>query len=457
MIVMKFGGTSVGSAQAIRRVGEIIGSKLPQKMVIVVSAMSGITDDLSRLVQACFEKNKGLMTEIINLILQKHKDVIVELNIADSESIKSLLKYTKNSLFQFSSELIFKKANFISDELISFGEFLSSNIIAIYLQSIKINGCMTDVRNILKTNSQYGNAQPLFEESGENARAVLFPLLSDNVIPILQGFIGQDSLGRTTTLGRGGSDYSATMIGAMLNTEAVEIWSDVDGVLTADPSIVPEARRIRSMSFDEAAELAYFGAKVLHPASILPAVEKDIPVYVLNSMQSNDGGTKISDLKNNGQNGCIVKSIAYKEGLTVIMVSSTRMIMAHGFMYSIFEIFNRYQTSVDLVSTSEVSVSITIDNTENLELITKELSRFAEVDVLKNKVIISVVGEQIRVTPGIPTQIFDELTDIPIHLISQGASEINISFVIDDHNINSVVKRLHDKFFSGELNAEIFA
>ncbi|HPI74617.1 MAG TPA: aspartate kinase, partial [bacterium] len=291
----------------------------------------------------------------------------------------------------------------------------------------------------------------------EQARKTLMPLVNRAVVPVMQGFVGADADGRTTTLGRGGSDYSATLIGAMLNAAAVEIWTDVDGVLTADPTLVPEAKRIRRMTFQEAAELAYFGAKVLHPASLLPAVGKNIPVSVLNSQRPEADGTLISPkLIESDSKECVVKSIAYKEDITVVTVTSTRMLMAYGFLSSIFEIFNRYQTSVDLVTTSEVSVSVTIDQKDRLAEIQRDLSHFSQLEVQSHKAIVCLVGQRMRRTAGMPGLIFSILSDIPIHLISQGASEINISFVVDERDLPVVVRSLHKRFFSGPLDPEIF-
>jgi aspartate kinase len=277
-------------------------------------------------------------------------------------------------------------------------------------------------------------------------------------VPVLQGFIGADSKGRVTTLGRGGSDYSATFLAAAVGADAVEVWTDVDGIMTADPSLVPEARCIRWMTFQEAAELAYFGAKVLHPSTILPAVQRGIPVRVLNSMVPDEEGTEIVSNLEESQNGPgMVKSIAYKEGLTVLVIRSTRMLMAYGFLAFIFELFNRYETSIDLVSTSEVSVSVTVDNLERIDEILRELSSVAEVEVSHEKAIVCLVGESICQSPGMAADIFGELEKVRIHMISQGASKINISFVIDESDLPLVINRLHKRFFSGPLEESLFA
>ena len=459
MIAMKFGGTSVGSAEAIKRVAKIIESRFERQPVVITSAVGGITDKLVALGKSAATGDDDLVKELVDFITNRHLEIIDQLRLTSGELrriIDDTIDDIKNLCRVISSQKNISKM--LNDELSSKGEFLAAHILVEYLSQIKIPATFVDVREVLLTDSSFGSAKPLFDDSAKNAVEKILPIVKDGSVPVLQGFVGRDASARTTTLGRGGSDYSATLLGAMLGVDSVEIWSDVDGVLTADPSIVSEAKRIRSMTFKEAAELAYFGAKVLHPATLLPAVTRDIPVWVFNSMRPEYSGTKISRANNNGQKGsCIVKSIAYKENLTVITVTSLRMLMAHGFMASIFDIFNKYDTSVDLVSTSEVSVSMTVDKTEHIDEIKEELSRFAQVEIEQDKAIVCLVGEQMKRTPGMPASIFCLLQDVPIHLISQGASEINISFVIDDDNVDKVITRLHQHFFSGALDPNTFA
>ncbi|MGD0038314.1 MAG: aspartate kinase, partial [Bacteroidota bacterium] len=260
--------------------------------------------------------------------------------------------------------------------------------------------------------------------------------------------------GTTTTLGRGGSDYSASIIGAALDAEEIQIWTDVDGVLTADPRITPGAQKLRIISFREAAELACFGAKVLHPSTIFPAVKKDIPVVVLNSKRPENNGTRI--VSHPPKTHIPVKSIACKRGITVVNVQSLRMLMAYGFLESIFSVFNKYQTSVDLVSTSEVAVSLTIDNTATLDKIVAELSEFAEVSILEHQGIICIVGDQIRSTAGVADRIFNALREVNLVMISQGASEINMSLVIDEKQVDEAVRLLHKQFFESIPDTDMF-
>jgi aspartate kinase len=458
MIVMKFGGTSVGSSEAIKRVGRIVQSRLPQQPIVVVSAVGHITDVLVEIGQSASRHDRIKSFELILSVMKTHQNIMRDLQLTDG-GLKAIMQETEEQLKKI-TEVVQQAGHVsrhISDELLSIGEFLSANILSRHLEHCGIPSIMVDSRNVLVTDSQFGKAQPQLTEAAPLAKKEILPHVQRGRVPVMQGFVGRDSMGRTTTLGRGGSDYSATLFGAMLDVQAVEIWTDVDGVLTADPTLVPSARRIRVMTFQEAAELAYFGARVLHPATLLPAVEKSIPVFVLNSHRPDESGTRI--VKANTETAvaeCVVKSIAYKENITVITVTSTRMLMAHGFLASIFDVFNRYQTAVDLVTTSEVSVSMTIDHGDHLTEIRRDLSHFAQVETQSGKAIVSLVGERMRKTPGMPGQIFCELGAVPIHLISQGASEINISFVIDEPDLPVVIQTLHDRFFSGELNPDIF-
>ncbi len=459
MVVMKFGGTSVADAAAMRRVAEIVKTRMDKNPVVVVSAVGGLTDNLVALSKEAKNRNMEKVRQVVNVVKERHLKIIRDLGLDKNGPLVNIVAETAGQLHKVCTAIseTGSMSKDLIDELLSTGEYLSSHIMAVYLDSVGMNGVWADAREILVTDSVFGSAKPFVGESTEKAKTKLLPLISDNKVPVIQGFIGRDKNGKITTLGRGGSDYTASLIGAMLDMEAVEIWSDVSGVLTADPSLVPEAKRILLMSFQEAAELAYFGAKVLHPATMHPAVDKGIPIYVLNSICPEQGGTKIALSSDIAEDKiCVVKSIAYKEGLTVVSVNSTRMLMAHGFMASIFQIFEKYNTSVDLVATSEVSVSVTVDNTEHLEEIKKEISAFATVGVVSNKAIVCLVGQHLKRTSGMPARIFGLLGDVRIHLISQGASEINLSFVIDETDLKRVVQRLHDHFFGNSYDSEIF-
>jgi aspartate kinase len=305
---------------------------------------------------------------------------------------------------------------------------------------------------VILTDNHFTQAQPLLEETYTLLEERVRPLIETSVV-VMGGYIGATKDGQTTTLGRGGSDYSASIAGAGLNAEEIQIWTDVDGMLTADPRIVPGGHRVKNISFAEAAEMAYFGAKVLHPATVLPAVERNIPVLILNSRRPTVEGTRITAEAAPSKNP--VKCISCKTGITILNIRSTRMLMAYGFLHRIFEIFDRFRTSVDMVSTSEVSVSLTVDNCENLDAISKELREFAEVMIEDRQAIVCLIGEDIRRTPGIAGRAFQILRKENIRMISQGASLLNLGFVISEADLKGAVSALHAEFFS-ELDRSVF-
>ncbi len=458
MLIMKFGGTSIGSAPCIKQVSAIIEKAKDKNPVIVVSAVSGVTDKLVSLSKKIKKISKNNFSTTLNNISSLHLSIAHKLNCADTDDFNEFIEQWKKELNILYPELINNEnEKILHDLIISQGEWLSAYLLTAYLQSIGLPAVQVDARKIIKTDSLFTKANPDMKKSKRNAEKIINPLVDTKYIPIIQGFIGSDPQNKVTTLGRGGSDLSATILGCLLRAERVEIWSDVDGILTADPSIIPNARRIRCMSFKEASELAYFGAKVLHPATLIPAIEHDIPVKVLNTLRPEDSGTVITKkITLDSNKKCIIKSIAYKENLTVITITSTRMLMAYGFLAKIFSIFEKYQTPVDLVTTSEVSVSLTIDNTEYLNNIVHELENFSFVEVNTHMAIVCLVGEQMKNEPLHVGNIFNSLQDIHIHMISQGASEINISFVIYEKDIEKTISRLHKKFFENVIYNDLF-
>jgi aspartate kinase len=292
----------------------------------------------------------------------------------------------------------------------------------------------------------------MYEESYRRLAACI-PQLAQNQVVVMGGFIASTEDGVTTTLGRGGSDFTASIVGAGIGAEEIQIWTDVDGMLTADPTVFPGGHRVRVISFNEAAELAYFGAKVLHPATVLPAIEKNIPVLILNSRRPQVEGTRIIAESVHSTN--VVKSIACKKNAVVLNIRSTRMFMAHGFLRRIFEVFDRYATSVDMVSTSEVSVSLTIDQVEHLPEILRDLKEFADVSVDENQTIICLVGDNIRHTPGVAARIFRALGSINVRMVSQGASALNLGVVVAAEDLAAAVTCLHEEFFR-ELDPAVF-
>jgi aspartate kinase len=455
MIVMKFGGTSLEDANAICNAAAIILRERRPRLV-VVSACAGVTNALRDAAINASEEKEQTALRILDTLEIRHSAIANELLKQDSAdrfirilwkdiaALKRLAQSVAN-LRELSPRTL--------DQFMSFGERWSALILCHFLLQRDVPVELVDASSVMITDKEFNRATPLFEEI--HARCNEF--FADKQIVITQGFIGATRDGIVTTLGRGGSDYSASIFGAALNAEEIQIWTDVNGILTADPSILPEAQPIPELSFDEASELAYFGAKVLHPSTILPAVRKNIPVRVLNSKSPDQEGTLIQN--SNGNGDCIVKSIAYKEGITVITIKSTEMLMSHTFLARLFEIFSRYKKSIDVIATAKVSVSLTIDDSSNLEKICDELKDFAEVQVEYGKAVFCVVGENMKSYRGIAARIFSALDEngINIELISNGASHINLTFIIDEDQIYSAVRALHNELFSGVIDSSLLS
>ncbi len=450
MIVMKFGGTSVEDAKAIDRVAKIVRARLADKPVVVVSAMAKVTDGLINMGKAASTGNLAKSLDISNGLRERHLQVASEL--ANGTVIKPLLAEI-NSGFDRIDELLkgIAAVGEISartgDNLYSYGELLSSKIVAAAFQKRGLNAQMFDSRQVMITDAKHGEAVPQFEETNSRCVAQIAPLLKRNIVPIMGGFIASTIDGIPTTLGRGGSDFSAAIFGAALKAERIEIWTDVEGMMTSDPRVCPDARSIRVISFEEAAELAHFGAKVLHPATLVPAIQKNIPVYVLNSRDLKSKGTCIQSAAPPCRTE--FRAIAAKKNITIISVSAPRMLLAHGYLRAVFEVFERYKIPVDLVSTSEVSISLTVESRFFVPGLVQDLSKLAEVSIEDGKAIICLVGRKIRGKPGIAAGVFSAVAagGINVRMISQGASEINVSFVIDEKDANKAVQLLHAAFF----------
>lgn len=454
MIVMKFGGTSVESQEAIARVTCIVQSRESRRPLVVVSAMGKTTN---KLLQAAQEAAAGRREQALTIIDELREHHLTHgLSLAGAAAAE-LDRYIR-AHFEWLDELV-KGLSVVGelsprsmDAIASVGERLSSLIVSFAFRAAGIATQHLDARRVILTDDRFTQAQPLFYETYALLRENIQPAADMGVV-VMGGYIGSTRNGQTTTLGRGGSDYSAAIVGAGIGAEEIQIWTDVDGMLTADPRIVPGGHRVKAISFAEAAEMAYFGAKVLHPATVLPAVEKNIPVRILNSRRPEIEGTSITSEPVPCRNA--VKSISCKRNITILNIHSTRMLMAHGFLHRIFEIFDRYGTSVDMVSTSEVSVSLTIDNPEKLEYICRELREFAHAGSEHGQAIICLIGENIRHTPGIAGRAFQVLQRKNIRMISQGASLLNLGFVVSEDELETAVGALHDEFFS-ELDPAVF-
>jgi len=448
MIVCKFGGTSVQDAEAMTRLAQIIGARRKLQPVVVASAMGKTTNQLLEVAQTASRGKRQDALDLLAKIKEKHLRESQKLGIAVTED---WVFETIQTYFKEMRDLVKGLAALgeltprIMDAIASYGERLSTAILTQVLENNGMPAQLMDARQCVITDDNFTRAAVLFDQTDPAILEHLRPVIKAGRIPVFQGFIGATRQAITTTIGRGGSDYTAAIVGAALDVEDIQIWTDVDGIMTTDPRMVPEARRIRVISFDEASELAYFGAKVLHPATIVPAVRRKIPVHVLNSYKPDQEGTLITDEAPPCDNP--VKAIAYKSGITVVNVTSTRMLMAYGFLKRIFDTFEHFKVPVDVVSTSEVSVSLTVDETSALWDIVTELKKIGEVKVEGSKSIVCCVGDNLRNIPGVPYIAFSALQDIKIQMISQGASAINITFVIDQERLPEAVRGLHDAFF----------
>jgi aspartate kinase len=456
-IVMKFGGTSVADAEAIERVARIVRERLPERPVVVVSAMARVTDQLLEIARAAGAGDRKSALMLARELRERHYNTAGELL---GTALFTEFHGDLGTEFEELEELV-RGISAVgeltprsTDHVAAFGEILSSKLVTAALSAHGIEATRVDARDCLVTDQNFTRAAPLFEETNSRLEELVRPLLEQGGVPVMGGFIGATKAGVTTTIGRGGSDFSASIVGAGLSADRIEIWTDVDGMMTTDPNLCPQARRIKVISFDEAAELAYFGAKVLHPATVLPAIQKNIPVYILNSRNPACEGTRIAARAPRCRN--FFKAIAAKRRITIIDIAAPRMLLAHGFLKQIFEAFDRHRIAIDVVSTSEVSVSLTVDSNESIPALARDLSRIADVKYEGRKAIVCLVGENLRELPGIAAHVFGELTEVKIRMISQGASEINLTFVIDEEQVPSVVQRLHKTFFS-ELDPEIFA
>jgi aspartate kinase len=448
---MKFGGTSVEDPAAIERTAAIVQGRVAQgkNPVVVVSAMARVTDQLLRAASCAALGDRTGALAISSRLRSRHRDTAAAL-VKDPENSAALVTLIDNKFDSLDEVLrglaaILELTPRISDLIVSYGERISSQMVAAAFSERGIDAAHVDARDVIITDSEFGRAAPIDALIEQRTQEQLVPLLKKGKVPVMGGFIASNEAGMTTTLGRGGSDFTGALIGGAVNADAIEIWTDVDGIMTADPRVCPDALRVKVISFEEAAELAYFGAKVLHPATILPAVRKNIPVLVLNSRNAANEGTRIISIAPHCKSP--FKSIAVKKKLSIIDVVASRMLMTHGYLRQIFEVFDKHKCAVDMVSTSEVSVSLTVDSNASLPEISAELGKLADVKYEGKKALVCLVGEDIRGRNGMAAQVFNAIKHINVRMISQGASEINMSFMIDEDDADEAIRSLHGAFF----------
>ncbi len=452
MIVIKFGGTSVGDADRVANAIDIVAERRPRKPVIVVSALAGVTNDLVAASEAAREQKPELVREIIRRVRDRHEEVALRLVQHKSDFFDAFIRQLEKQTDEIDTilrgiSLLGEITLRASDKVVSIGEKLSSVLFAYSMKMRALAGEHVPSEEVIWTNDCFGGASPDMAKTREEARRVLMPLLDRNIIPVIGGFIGRTHGGATTTLGRNGSDFSAAIVGAAIGAEEVQIWTDVDGLLTCDPRVVPEARVIDRLSFDEAAELAQFGAK-LHPRTLEPAVEANVPVRVLNTHNPASPGTLITRGGADGASG--PRSIARKKNVTMVHVTSNKMLGVHGFLAQFFTIFAQLGISVDLIATSEVSVTVTVDERHDVDELTRRLSELAEVELSDGQSIIAVVGRNLMSDSRTGARILDALHGIPVKMISLGRSGLNLSTVVDDANADAAVKAIHRALFETE-------
>ena len=450
MIVIKFGGTSVGDATRVANAIDIVAARRQLKPIVVVSALAGVTNELVAASEAARACDSARVDEIVSRVRQRHEDVAVQLVQQKMDFFEAFTKQLDKQIEQIHTilrgiALLGEITLRAKDKVVAIGEKLSSVLFAYSMMMRALPGEHVHSEDVIITDARFGEASPLMDETREAAARVLLPLVERNRIPVMGGFIGRTRDGATTTLGRGGSDYSAAIVGAAVGANEIQIWTDVDGMMTCDPRLIKVARIIEKISYVEAAELAWFGAKVLHPKTIAPAVERNIPVRVLNTHNVSSPGTLVTAEGDQRESG--PRAVAIKKGVTVLNMTSSAMLGAHGFLARLFTIFEELEVSVDLITTSEVSVSVTIDERHNMEKLIERLRSVATVEVTDNQCIVAVVGRNLMKDAAVGARIFEAMRGIPMAMFSLGTSGLNLSIVIDDKDADRAVKSIHAALF----------
>ena len=450
MIVIKFGGTSVGSEKALRQAIEIVGEAAPRKPIVVVSALSGITNQLVDATKVAAEGNTDAIRKHVDEIRERHEEIGFALIGQKEDFLASFLAQLHRHTDQITDilkgiALVGDVSLRAKDKITAIGEKLSSVLFSYTMRIQMLTGVHVDSEEVVVTDACFGEANPLMPETTEAARKKLVPEVEKGHIPVMGGFIGRALTGGTTTLGRGGSDYSAAIVGAAVSAEEIQIWTDVDGMMTCDPRVIPSARIIELISYVEAAELAYFGAKVLHPKTIWPAVDQRIPIRVLNTHNPQSRGTLITMEGDASAKG--PRAIAIRRGITVLHITSNQMLGAHGFLAKVFDVFGRLETPVDLITTSEVSLSVTIDSDAHLTELVQALSTFADVRVLRDQAVLALVGKEMTANSRATATVFEALGGIPLTMLSLGSSDLNLSMVMNEKHVEESLRTIHRAVF----------
>ena len=451
MVVQKFGGTSVADPPAIRRLIEIVRharDRAGRGPAVVVSAMSGVTDALLGIAASAGAGRADEALERVEQLRTRHEAAARQLTDGSrGESLITdvMLHFDQLAAVARALSVLREVSPRTLDVVAAIGELLSSRVVAAALEQADVPAEWVDARRAIVTTEDHTHATPLMRETNAALRASVQRSIDDGRVPVLGGFVGATLEGYTTTLGRGGSDFSAALVGAGIGASEIQIWTDVDGMLTADPRVIAAPRLVPMLSFAEAAELAYFGAKVLHPSTILPAIERNIPVRILNSRNPEGSGTLITAA--GSTNGTPVAALACKRDVTVVDITSSRMLMAYGFLRRVFEVFERFRTAVDVVTTSEVSVSVTVDDRRHLEAITSALRELGDVSVESDMSLLCAVGDRLRNEPEIAARVVGLLEEVPLRMISQAAARRNITVILRQADLPYAMNRLHQELF----------
>jgi aspartate kinase len=447
--VMKFGGTSVEDRRAFERVAGIICAHRRARPVVVVSAMARITDALLTVASAA-EKGDHAAARQLDEHFDRHLAVAEHLGADTRGELTAAIEDARREVTLLLEDIAAEGAVVpqLKDLVVSYGEQLSARLLAAVISERGLRACYVDARRCIVTDSGYGAAAALVAETIRNTRTELTPVLEAGEIPVLGGFIAANRRGETTLLGRGGSDYTAALIGISLGSREIQIWTDVDGILTADPRVVKTSRTVSRLTYGEAAELTFFGAKVLHPKTVQPAAEHGIPLCVRNSRSPEHSGTLVCDEAEIGS-ARPVKAIAHRTGSVTIDVVSERS-LASGLLRDVYEIFHRYNVNIDLVTASETGASLTLNNNGALPAIIRELQQVYSVDIKENRAVVCLVGEGLRHTPEVAAEVSGMLRDIGISPVMTGELRNKIAFVVGEERIREVVTRLHRAFFETE-------
>ena len=456
MVVQKFGGTSVADPDAIRRLIDIVSTARAREgrgPAVVVSAMSGVTDALLQIAVAAGSGHPDEALSRVEQLRGRHLEAARELAGASDALVTPIdTQFDELASVVRALTVLREVSPRTLDVIAAMGELLSSRLVAAALHQAGVPAEWVDARRAIVTDDDHTRAVPKMRETTAALRASVLPVLDGGRVPVLGGFVGATLEGHTTTLGRGGGDYSGALVGAGVDAREIQIWTDVDGMLTADPRVIQAPRLVPLLSFDEAAELAYFGAKVLHPSTILPAVERNIPVRILNSRKASGSGTLIT--AGGSSSGSPLAALACKRDVTVVDITSSRMLMAYGFLRQVFEVFEQFRTAVDVVTTSEVSVSVTVDDRRHLDAIVEALKRYGEVAVEPEMALLCAVGDRLRNEPEIAARVVSVLEEVPLRMISQAASRRNITVVMRQADLPHAMQRLHDEFFASPIQSE---